>query len=195
MEISHQQIDRPELIARCDENIGRARPWANDAIFTGSALDQAQRCCADTDYPATSGMNGIQRIGSFLRNVTNLGMHLMVRGVVGFDRQKRARPHMQRYEMFFDATIADFLEQIGCEMQPGSRCCNSPFLTRINSLIISAVALIFSALGCDIRRQRNVADRSNGFIQHRARKIEHQQSFTRVTLLSNGCVECSKEAD
>ncbi|MCY1372912.1 hypothetical protein D9M69_601510 [compost metagenome] len=118
----------------------------------------------------------------------------MVHRVVGFYRQKCARTDVQRHEMLFDTAFADFFEQIGCEMQPGSWCCDSTFFPCINSLIIAAVAFIFSALGCDIRRQRNMADGGNRFIKHSTRKVENQQHLARIAFLGNGCIERAHEA-
>ena len=79
------------------------------------------------------------------------------RRVVGFDRQERARPDMQRHPMQSDAALAQRGGRGFGEMQPRGRRRDRAFLAREHGLIIGAIVLVDLAAAGDIGRQRHVA--------------------------------------
>ena len=99
VEIGHQHVDRPEAIAGRDEDVGRAGPGRELAVVVGRAFEQPQRGRADRDDAAAARRAALSRSAVAADDRAALGMHLVVGGVVGLDRQERPCPDMQRHEV------------------------------------------------------------------------------------------------
>src|SRR5262245_40219577 len=102
-------------------------------------------------------------------------MHLVVGGVVGLDRQERPRPDMKGNKDSLHATSVERFEHRRREMQPGSRRRDSALLSRIDRLVVAAVALVVRTLGGDVGRQRHVADSLQRLLQESAGEVEGER--------------------
>jgi len=80
----------------------------------------------------------------------------------------------------------------GVEMKPGGRSRDSTLLAGIHRLVVGAVLVVLVALGCDIGRQRNMADGGNRLIERGTGKIEAQGHLARLALLLDDRAKRSK---
>ena len=106
VEIRHQHVDRPEAVAGRDEDVGRRRRRARSRRPRRAALSSSR-----SDVVPTATMRppaaraALRRVGGLGVDIAPFGMHRVVLGVVGLDRQERAGADMQRHEMPFDAAL------------------------------------------------------------------------------------------
>ena len=96
VEIGHQAVDGLEPIAGGDEDRGIAVERLDDAVFVRRAFEQAQRGGADRDDPSARRAHGVESLGGVGVDPAPFGVHDMVVGIVGLDRQERPCPDMQR---------------------------------------------------------------------------------------------------
>ena len=128
---------------------------SHPARFVGGAFEQAQRGRADRDDPAAGGAGGVEPLGRLGRDPAPFGVHDMVVGVVGLDRQEGAGADMEGQDFVADAGFGERRHQGRREMERGGRRRDRPFLAREHGLIIVAVARVGGAPAGDIRRQRH----------------------------------------
>ena len=144
MEIGHQHVDGPEAVAGRDEDVGRAGPAAQRAVLARGALEQPQRGRADRDDAAAARLapRSARRPSPALTDAA-LGMHLVVGGVVGLDRQERPCPDMQRHEVALDAAWRRARRNSsGVKCRPAVGAATAPSSRGIDGLVVAAVALV-----------------------------------------------------
>ena len=72
------------------------------AVLVGRAFEQAQAGGADRDDPPAGRAHGVQPVGGGGVDPAPFGVHHMVGGVVGLDRQEGARADMERQRFVAD---------------------------------------------------------------------------------------------
>ena len=96
------------------------------------------------------------------------GMHDVIRGVFGLDRQEGPRPDMQGHGVRASTPWACRPATELREMEAGGRRRHRPSVSREHGLIIAAVVLIDLAAARDIGRQRHLAALAQRLVEHGA---------------------------
>ena len=117
-------------------------------------------------------------IGSSLRDPAELGVHLVIVGVVGLYGEEGASADMQREHRAPDSGDVQGVDEPRGEMQRGRGGSNRPFLCRKHRLVILQILRVDAAFAGDVRRQRHGAstmeqhfDRLLAFEQQRDRTV------------------------
>ena len=157
VEIGHQAVDRAELVARRDEDVGVALERADDAVCAGRAFQQAEAGGADGDDPAAGGAGAVQAVGGGGVDPAPFAVHPVVVGLVDLDRQEGAGADVQGQGLAADPRCVQRLQQgIGKVQRRGGRGDGALFAGK-HRLIVAGVALVDRPLAGDIGRQRHGA--------------------------------------
>ena len=170
MEIGHQRVDGPEAVARRDEDAGRAGPCGKPSVLRAALSSSRSDVVPTATTRLPRARAAFTRRGRRVGDLAGFGMHLVVGGVVGLDRQKGSRPDMQRHEMPLDALGVERREQLRREVQPGRRRRDGALVAGKDRLVVAAVALVVRALRGDIGRQRNMPDGMQRLVEERRRR-------------------------
>ncbi|MNT08076.1 hypothetical protein D3C72_1428050 [compost metagenome] len=136
MEVGHQHVAGAEAVARRDEDGGVAVEGLDHAVLGGRAFQQAKRGGADADDAAAGGADGVQGGGGLGRDLAPLGVHLVVGGVIGLDRQEGAGADVQGHGVGGDAARANGVQQSGGEVQTRRRGGDRAVIGRKDRLIV-----------------------------------------------------------
>ena len=157
MEIGHQPIDSAEIVAWRDEDVRVAGKGADHSVLARSAFEEAQAGGADGDDAPAGSARGIEPVGDVLLDPTPFGVHGMIVGVVGLDRQECPRPHVQSEHFAPYARYVERSDQPGGEMQRRGGRCDRAILGSEQGLVVLAILFVEFALAGNIGRQRHAA--------------------------------------
>ena len=124
-----------------------------------------------------------------------LGVHAMLVRIGDLDRKERPCPDMEGNAMERHATLLEAGNQRIREMQPCRGGCDRTFLLRKHSLIVDAVALIRTAPGGNIGRQRHLTPLVHRLVEHRPMKGKSERGLAALLLGLNRRIELAEEAD
>ena len=107
MEVGDEAVDGAEAVAGGDEDRGVALERPDPPGLVGGAFQQAQRGRADRDDPAARGPRRVEPGGRRGRDPAPFGVHDMVVGVVGLDRQEGAGADMEGQRLVADPGLGE----------------------------------------------------------------------------------------
>ena len=95
MEVGYQHINHLEFVAGGDEYIRLSGEGVKNTFFICRALQQSQRSCAN-GYNSFAGLFCIiDYCSGLLTYMSIFGVHFVVFGVFGFDRQEGSGANME----------------------------------------------------------------------------------------------------
>ncbi len=194
MEVRHQGVDRAEAVARGDEDLGRAGEGVEAAGLVCGALQKAQGRGADRDDPAAPRADRVEGVRGGGVDVSDLGVHAVLCGVLRLHRQEGAGADMQRDVVPFEAGGVEGGQQILGDVQAGGRRGDSAGLAGIDRLVVGRVPLIDRALARDVGGQRQDSERGDPLVEERAREVEPQHDLAALPLRRHGGVELREVA-
>ena len=195
MEIGDQQIDGLETIAGGDEQLRFAGKRAEAAVLAGGRLEQAQRRAANGDDATTGAPDAVERAGTVVADFAPLGMHAMLRRILGLHRQEGAGPYVQGDEMSGNAARRQGGKELRRKMQPGGRCGHRPGLARIDGLVALGICRNRRPTAGDVGGQRRIAQRLDRFVEIGPMQAEGKLHLAGLADRDDGGIELAQQAD
>ena len=124
-----------------------------------------------------SGARVIDPGGLLRRYLTPLGMHRVIRRVIGGNRQERARAHMQRDRQALNTVRGQAVEQLIGKVQASRWRRNGTRFRCVDRLIVFKVICIRRAPACNIGRQGRDARGAERLFKRTSARVKFQNDL------------------
>ena len=155
VKVGEQTIDDAEAIAGCDEEPGFAASRAKTSVLGGASLQRPHHGGADGDHAAAPITGARDRLDRVPGQVVTFGMHSMIVGIVGADREEGPGADMQGDERMGDAALLEPRHQRVGEMQRRGRRGHGTVMPREPRLIVPIVGVVPRFATFDVGRKRH----------------------------------------